>query len=209
MNDFRQHARTGWIETICGPVSSGKSTELLRRVRRALIARRSVRIFKPGIDDRYGGIGRVSTHDGIQVEAEPVRDAQEILSRLNETPDVVAIDEVQFFSDTLLDVVDTLASRGVQVLCCGLDLDFRGLPFGPVPSLLARSERVDKLAAVCTRCGESATRTQRLVGGEPALQDGPLVLVGGLVPEGNDFSYEARCRACHVLPASDPRQLEL
>lgn len=184
----------GWIELVCGSMFSGKTEELLRRVRRAEIARKKVQLFKPTIDNRYGLV-RVASHDGVAREdAVVVCDAEDILRRLEVDTEVVAVDEVQFFDDSIADVCDHLADRGLRVIAAGLDQDFRGEPFGPMPLLLARAERVDKLHAICVACGASASRTQRLIDGRPARYDDPVILVGG------SESYEARCRNCHEVP---------
>jgi thymidine kinase len=184
----------GWIELVCGSMFSGKTEELLRRVRRAEIARKKVQLFKPTIDNRYGLV-RVASHDGVAREdAVVVCDAEDILRRLDVDTEVVAVDEVQFFDDSIADVCDHLADRGLRVIAAGLDQDFRGEPFGPMPLLLARAERVDKLHAICVACGASASRTQRLIDGRPARYDDPVILVGG------SESYEARCRNCHEVP---------
>jgi thymidine kinase len=184
----------GWIELVCGSMFSGKTEELLRRIRRAEIARKKVQLFKPTIDNRYGLV-RVASHDGIAREdAVVVCNAEDILRRLEVDTEVVAIDEVQFFDETIADVCDHLADRGLRVIVAGLDQDFRGEPFGPMPLLLARAERVDKLHAICVACGASASRTQRLIDGRPARYDDPVILVGG------SESYEARCRNCHEVP---------
>jgi thymidine kinase len=184
----------GWIELVCGSMFSGKTEELLRRIRRAEIARKKVQLFKPTIDNRYGLV-RVASHDGIAREdAVVVCNAEDILRRLDVDTEVVAVDEVQFFDATIADVCDHLADRGLRVIVAGLDQDFRGEPFGPMPLLLARAERVDKLHAICVACGASASRTQRLIDGRPARYDDPVILVGG------SESYEARCRNCHEVP---------
>lgn len=188
------HPETGWIELICGSMFSGKTEELLRRVRRAEIARQKVQLFKPAIDDRYGA-ARIASHNGLARDnAVVVRNAQEILQLVDPDTNVVAIDEVQFFDWTIADVCNELADRGVRVICAGLDTDFRGEPFGPVPILLAQAEHVDKLHAICVRCGAEASRTQRLIDGRPARYDDPIILVGA------DEVYEARCRRCHEVP---------
>lgn len=184
----------GWIELICGSMFSGKTEELLRRIRRAEIARRKVQIFKPLIDDRYG-LKRVASHSGIAREdALVIRNAAEILQNVSDSAEVIAIDEIQFFDWTVADVASTLASEGRRVIGAGLDQDFRGEPFGPMPLLLALAERVDKLHAICVVCGAEASRTQRLINGRPARYDDPVILVGG------SESYEARCRNCHEVP---------
>lgn len=187
-------SRAGWIELICGSMFSGKTEELLRRVRRAEIARQKVQLFKPSLDDRYG-ITRIASHNGMAREnVLVVQDAREILDYLQPDTTVVAIDEVQFFDWTIADVCNELADRGLRVICAGLDLDFRGEPFGPVPLLMAQAEHVDKLHAICVRCGAEASRTQRLIDGQPARYDDPVILVGA------SEMYEARCRHCHEVP---------
>lgn len=184
----------GCVELICGSMFSGKTEELLRRIRRAEIARKKVQIFKPAIDNRYG-IVRVASHNGVAREdAIVVSCAQEILDRLAPDTEVVAVDEVQFFDDAISHVCDLLAGRGLRVLAAGLDQDFRGEPFGPIATLMSLAEYVDKLQAICVVCGAPASRTQRLIDGKPARYDDPVILVGG------SESYEARCRACHEVP---------
>ena len=188
------HAR-GSVELVCGSMFSGKTEELIRRLRRAVIARQNVQVFKPLIDTRYHE-ERVTSHNGINFEARPVASSAEILDRIKPDTNVIAIDEVQFFDPDVVDVCDELANHGKRVICAGLDTDFRGVPFGPMPDLMARAESVDKLHAICVVCGEDASRTQRLIDGRPAAYDDPVVLVGA------DEVYEARCRYCHeVLPA--------
>jgi thymidine kinase len=185
----------GSIELICGSMFSGKTEELIRRMRRAVIAKQRVQVFKPAIDTRYD-IERVTSHNGLNFEAQPVAAAREILSTVEPDTTVVAIDEIQFFEPDIVEVCEELAEKGKRVICAGLDLDFRGVPFGPMPDLLARSEEVLKLHAICVICGEDASRTQRLIEGHPAAFDDPVVLVGAAEV------YEARCRQCHaVLPS--------
>lgn len=189
-----KHTR-GRIELICGSMFSGKTEELIRRLRRAVIARQKVQVFKPAIDTRYHE-ERVTSHNGLDFEAMPVDRADDILTAVAPETTVVAIDEVQFFDPDVVRVCEALAEQGRRVICAGLDMDFRGVPFGPMPDLLARAEMIDKLHAICVVCGEEASRTQRLINGEPAAFDDPVVLVGAAEV------YEARCRLCHaVLPA--------
>jgi thymidine kinase len=184
----------GWLELVCGSMFSGKTEELLRRIRRAEIARKKVQLFKPAIDNRYG-LERVASHNGVAREgALIVRSANEILTLVEADTQVVAIDEVQFFDWAVAEVASELADRGLRVLAAGLDQDFRGEPFGPMPLLMALAEQVDKLHAICVVCGASASRTQRLIDGRPARYDDPIILVGG------SESYEARCRCCHEIP---------
>src|SRR5918996_5707719 len=152
----------GWIEVVSGVMFSGKSEELLRRVRRAVLARKRVQVFKSHLDERYGGLASVSTHDGGRLESEPVSSSTEIMERVRPDTTVVAIDEAQFLDDGIVDVANALADSGVRVIIAGTDMDFRGAPFGPMGALLAVAEKVDKLQAICVRCGALATRNQRL-----------------------------------------------
>jgi thymidine kinase len=195
--------REGWIEVITGVMFSGKSEELLRRIRRALIARKKVQVFKSQLDDRYAGIHAVHSHDGRTVEARPVSESRQIAELVEPDTEVVAIDEVQFMDDGVLAVVNDLADRGIRVIVSGTDMDFLGLPFGPVGALLAVAEKIDKLHAICVVCGELATRNQRLIDGRPAPAEGPTIQVGG------SESYEARCRRHHVVPSSADEQMPL
>lgn len=183
----------GWIEVICGSMFSGKTEELIRRVRRARIARQKVQVFKPAIDNRYHAV-QVASHNGLQWEAVPISSAREILERLDPDTSVVAVDEAQFFDWELSSVCNELARRGLRVILAGLDMDFRGEPFGPMPLLMAEAEEITKLQAICVVCGAPASRTQRLIDGKPAAYDDPVILVGG------SESYEARCRHCHEVP---------
>jgi thymidine kinase len=193
----------GWIEVICGVMFSGKSEELIRRVRRAIIAKRSVQVFKSHLDERYAGIYRISSHDGRSVEAVPVDSAAQIAQRIEANTHVVAIDEAQFLDNSIVPLATTLAERGVRVIVAGTDTDFRGEPFGPMPQLLAVAEVVDKLHAICVVCGNPASRNQRLIEGRPARYDSPIIMVGG------EESYEARCRGCHRVPRKDEDQTRL
>ena len=181
------------LEVVVGSMFSGKSEELIRRVKRAVIARRAVQVFKPIIDDRFGTLV-VRSHDGDSFIAQPVHSSDEIPALLATDTTVVGIDEVQFFDPGIVGVVRSLVAGGRRVICAGLDLDFRGEPFGPVPTPLALAERVDKLEAICVVCGEAATRTQRIVNGIPAFYDEPIIVVGA------KEAYEARCRSCHEVP---------
>ncbi len=185
----------GWIEIVCGSMFSGKTEELIRRVRRAKIARQKVQVFKPAIDDRYG-LQEVTSHNGVRVEAIPVGTVQSLASLIESDTAVVAFDEVQFYDGDVVGLCEELADRGVRVIVSGLDMDFRGEPFGPLPALMARAERVDKLQAICVVCGQPASRTQRLLDGEPAAFDDPVILVGA------SEVYEARCRACHAVSSA-------
>ena len=166
-------AQEGWVEVVSGVMFSGKSEELLRRVRRALIARKRVQVFKSHLDDRYGGVFRISSHDGSELEAHPVSNSVQIAELARSDAQVIAIDEAQFLDEGVVEVVNDLADRGVRVIVAGTDMDFRGEPFGPIPRLLAVAERIDKLHAICVVCGDLATRNQRLIDGSPAPAEGP------------------------------------
>jgi thymidine kinase len=192
----------GWIEVVAGVMFSGKSEELMRRVRRAIIARKRVQVFKSHLDSRYAGLFSVSSHDGRSVEAAPVDSSAQIAQRIDPTAQVIAVDEAQFLDNGIIDVVTSLAARGRRVILAGLDTDFRGEPFGPMPQLMAIAESVDKLSAICVLCGAPATRTQRLIDGEPAAWNSPTIMVGGRE------AYEARCRACHVVRPANEGQRE-
>lgn len=190
---FRHKDSGGWIEIICGSMFSGKTEELIRRVRRAQIARQQVQVFKPIVDDRYHEMA-VASHNGLLMDAIPLAAARDIHDHLRDETSVVAVDEVQFFDWEVAEVLNGLADKGYRVIVAGLDQDFRGEPFGPMPLLMAQAEEVTKLNAICVMCGDPASRTQRLIDGRPALWDDPVVLVGG------QESYEARCRRCHDVP---------
>ena len=174
--------------------------ELIRRLRRATIARQKVQVFKPAIDFRYA-VRKVTSHAGNDFEALPIEQAGELLNHLGADTTVVAIDEAQFFDQQIIDIVQKLADSGVRVIVAGLDTDFRGEPFGPMPLLMAQAEHVDKLNAICVVCGEPASRTQRLINGAPAKYDDPVILVGA------SEVYEARCRHCHQVPGRPHAQL--
>jgi thymidine kinase len=192
--------RAGWIEVICGVMFSGKSEELIRRVRRAIIAKKKIQVFKSHLDERYAGIYQVSSHDGRTVNAEPVDTTEQIARLLLADTQVVAIDEAQFLDAGIVDLVTSLANRGLRVIVAGTDTDFRGEPFGSMPQLLTVAEVVDKLHAICVVCGNPASRNQRLIAGKPARYDSPTIMVGSME------SYEARCRACHSVPHRDEDQ---
>lgn len=178
------HMMSGIVEVVCGPMFSGKTEELIRRVRRAQIARQKVQIFKPGIDDRYHESNVVS-HSSLSVEAEAVESSLEILSKVFDSTRVVAIDEVQFFDQDIILVIKKLARRGIRVICAGLDQDYTGSPFGPMAELLCRADSVDKIQAVCTVCGAPASKTYRK---NPEECDDQVLV-------GETNLYEARCRA--------------
>ncbi|HEX6271317.1 MAG TPA: thymidine kinase [Anaerolineales bacterium] len=183
----------GSIEVICGSMFSGKTDELIRRLVRATIAKQKVQVFKPAIDVRYAA-EKVTSHAGSNYDAIPVQKAGEIREKVEPDTTVVGIDEAQFFDPEVIQVADELATRGIRVLVAGLDTDFRGEPFGPIPVLMSMAEHVDKLHAICMVCGDEASRTQRLVNGRPARFDDPVVIVGA------SEMYEARCREHHEVP---------
>jgi len=183
----------GLIEVVCGSMFSGKTEELIRRVRRAQIARQRVQVFKHALDDRYA-VQAITSHNGARIEAVAVTGSGEIMAGIKPDTDVVAVDEVQFLDAGICQVAQALAQRGVRVILAGLDTDFRGDPFGPMPHLLAAAENVTKLAAICMVCGAPATRTQRLVEGRPAQYTDPVIFIGARE------AYEARCRRCHEVP---------
>lgn len=189
----QMRAQSGTIEVICGSMFSGKTDELIRRLRRASIARQKVQVFKPAVDTRYAPL-QVTSHAGTSYEAVPIASATLIPEMIQPDTTVVAIDEAQFFDSNIISVVQNLANQGLRVLVAGLDTDFRGEPFGPMPALMAQAELVDKLQAICMVCAGPATRTQRLVNGKPAHYDDPIVIVGA------SEMYEARCREHHEVP---------
>src|SRR5215210_8017671 len=174
---------TGWIEVICGPMFSGKSEELMRRLRRAMIARKRVQVFKPVIDDRYSH-DEIVSHGDVRMQSEVVSGAAEIVKTLDWRTQVVGVDEANFMGPELIDVAEQLADSGKQVILAGLDTDFMGRPFSPIPELLAHAESITKTLAICMRCGNPAKHTQRLVESED------LIVVGAA------GMYEARCRRC-------------
>ncbi|KYH13007.1 thymidine kinase [Staphylococcus kloosii] len=193
---------SGWIECITGSMFSGKSEELIRRLRRGLYAKQKVVVFKPAIDDRYHK-DKIVSHNGNAIEAFNISTASEILRHDLTDVGIIGIDEVQFFEDEVVKIAEHLASQGHRVITAGLDMDFRGRPFRPIPELLSVSEIVTKLQAVCAVCGASSSRTQRLIDGNPAKIDDPIILVGA------NESYEPRCRAHHVVAPSDNDKEEL
>jgi len=174
---------TGWIEVICGPMFSGKSEELIRRLRRARIARRRIQVFKPAIDLRYSP-DEIVSHTDTRLKAEVVNSGAEILSRLDWRTQVVGVDEANFMGPDMVDIAQQLADSGKQVVVAGLDTDYLGRPFAPIPDLLAQAESITKMLAICMRCGNPAKHTQRLVESED------LIMVGA------SGLYEARCRRC-------------
>lgn len=182
----------GWIEVICGSMFSGKTEELIRRVKRAQIAKQKVQVFKHTLDNRYAE-QKVTSHGGADFDAQPVASAKEILDNLQPDTTVVVIDEGNFFEEALSEVCRTLADDGKRVIVAGLDLDFRGEPFGPMPRIMAQAEMVNKLQAICMVCGAPASRSQRLINGSPASYNDPIILVGATE------AYEARCRQHHQV----------
>jgi thymidine kinase len=191
------HAITnsGWVEIITGSMFSGKTEELLRRLRRAEIAGQSVAAFTPAIDDRYGE-ATLGSHAGRTWEATVIDTTAEGVSKIPSYlngEDVVAVDEANFFPGELVEVCQELADDDRRVVVSGTDQTYRGEPFEPIPQLMAVAEYVEKFQAICTQCGEPATRNQRLIEGEPAHYDDPTIMVGA------EESYEARCRNCHVV----------
>ncbi|WP_413064763.1 thymidine kinase [Siminovitchia sp. 179-K 8D1 HS] len=183
----------GSIEVISGCMFSGKTEELIRRIRKVQYAKKSVMLFKPKIDNRFSS-DEIVSHNGLSIQAQVIESSSEILHRVHAGIDVIAIDEVQFLDEHVIQTVNRLADAGHRVVAAGLDQDFRGDPFGPVPKLMALADRVTKLHAVCVVCGEPATRTQRLINGKAAFYDDPVILVGAA------DSYEARCRHHHEVP---------
>jgi len=177
---------TGWIEVICGPMFSGKTEELIRRLRRAVIARQLVQVFKPAIDCRYHAT-RIMSHSAHSLEAVAVHDVAALTAAIAPDTRVVGIDEAQFFGPALVEVVQSLADRGLRVVIAGLDQDYRGHPFDPMPDLMAVAEQVTKALAVCACCGSLASRSYRLQGGTDTVQVGAA------------DAYEARCRRCFLL----------
>ncbi len=189
---MRQHR--GRLEVICGSMFSGKTEELIRRVRRAQYANQKTQVFKSSLDNRYG-IATINSHSKQAIEAIAIGKPGDILIHLEPDTLVVAIDEAQFFDESIVEVCHKLAAeKDLRVIVAGLDLDFRGEPFGSIPTLLAQAEQVDKLHAICVGCGDEASHSQRLIDGKPAPYDAPIILVGAAE------SYEARCRHCHEVP---------
>jgi thymidine kinase len=186
---------SGRIEVICGSMFCGKTEELIRRVRRAIIAQQTVQVFNSEIDTRYG-MERITSHNGANIAAQSVKDSSEILNLIQPQTTVVAIDEVQWFDSGIVGVAESLANQNLRVILAGLDLDFRAEPFGSMPHLMSIAEEVTKLRAICVICGENACRSQRLVNGQPAHYNDPVIMVGA------QESYEARCRQHHTVPGA-------
>lgn len=192
MESFWNH---GLIEVICGSMFSGKSEELIRRLKRASIARQKVQVFKHCLDKRFH-TEEISSHSGFTYVAIPVQCAHQIETKLAPGTQVIGIDEAQFFGDDLPAVCEKLAGAGRRVIIAGLDMDFLGRPFGPMPILMSLAEKVDKLHAICLQCGKPASKSQRLINGKPAPADSPQIVIGA------KETYEARCRHCHSVPAN-------
>ena len=188
-----ENRKFGWIECICGSMFSGKSEELLRRIKRGVIAKQKVLLFKPSIDNRYEE-NRVSTHNGNSYDSISIEKSSDILNFVKDTKyDIIGIDEIQFFDNDIVKIINKLADDGIRVIVAGLDMDFKAEPFHPMPEIMAISEMVTKLHAVCNKCGKEASRSQRLINGKPAKYDDPVVVIGA------SESYEARCRHCHEI----------
>lgn len=188
-----ENRKFGWIECICGSMFSGKSEELLRRIKRGVIAKQKVLLFKPTIDNRYDE-NRVSTHNGNTYESISIEKSADILNYVKDKKyDIIGIDEIQFFDNEIVKIINNLADNGIRVIVAGLDMDFKAEPFHPMPEIMAISEMVTKLHAVCNKCGNEASRSQRLIDGKPAKYNDPIVVIGA------SESYEARCRHCHEI----------
>lgn len=184
--------KTGWIEVICGPMFAGKSEEIIRRCKRMNYAKKKYIVFKPLIDNRYAD-DKVVSHDQRWVNSINISNSSEVMQYISEEISAVVFDEVQFLDEGIVDICEQLSDSGLRVICAGLDMDFRGIPFPIMANLLARAEKVDKLTAICVICGQPATRTQRIVNGQPASVNDDVILVAG------KESYEARCRHCHEV----------
>ncbi|WP_313893348.1 thymidine kinase [Psychrobacillus sp.] len=185
-------SQMGWVEVICGSMFSGKSEELIRRIRRVQFAKQKIVVFKPMIDNRYSEEAVVS-HDGTSTIAIPIQHSEEMWQHISDEVDVIAVDEAQFFDEGIIEVVSQFANHGYRVIVAGLDQDFRGKPFGPMAAILCMAEQVTKLHAVCAVCGSEASRTQRLINGQPAGAEDPIILVGAAE------AYEPRCRHHHEV----------
>ena len=184
--------REGWIEVICGCMFAGKTEELIRRINVLSYAKKNIQVFKPVIDNRYSK-SEIVSHSGAHIPSHAIESSKDLLKYIQDDVEVIAIDEVQFFDEGIVDICEYLADKGVRVMVAGLDKDFRGEPFGVMPELLTRAEFVTKLTAICAKCGAPATRTQRLVNGQPADFHSDIVLVG------SKDHYEPRCRHCHEI----------
>lgn len=185
--------KNGSIEVICGPMFAGKSEEIIRRIRRIEYAHKKVVCFKPAIDNRYS-MDEICSHNQNKKKSVVITKAHEIYSYIDKDVYAVVIDEVQFLDQEIVEICENLANKGIRVIVGGLDMDFRGEPFSIMPELLSRAEFVTKLTAICVKCGEPATRTQRIVNGVPSFYEDPIVIVGAAE------NYEPRCRFCHEVP---------
>lgn len=192
----------GYLEIITGCMFAGKTEELIRRINTLQFANKKVAVFKPAMDNRYGE-GSIVSHAGSRIKSHEINKPEEIYDYISECTEVVAIDEVQFFDESIVGICEDLALKGIRVMVAGLDMNFKGEPFGVIPILLTHAEFVTKLTAVCTVCGSPATRSQRLVNGAPAAYDDPIVLIGA------SESYEARCRHHHEVKNKPTIQKEL
>ena len=188
-----QQYKEGWLEVISGCMFAGKTEELIRRIKVLEYAKKKIAVFKPKIDNRYSEDSVVS-HAGSSVKSFNIKNAREIFDYIDDSYDVIAIDEVQFFDEEIVEICDHLSDQGKRVMVAGLDMDFRGEPFSVMPQLFTHAEFVTKLTAVCMKCGAPATRSQRLIDGHPARYDDPVIQVGA------SEQYEARCRHCHEVP---------
>ena len=188
-----QQYKEGWLEVISGCMFAGKTEELIRRIKVLEYAKKKIAVFKPKIDNRYSEDSVVS-HAGSSVKSFNIKNAREIFDYIDDSYDVIAIDEVQFFDEEIVEICDHFADQGKRVMVAGLDMDFRGEPFSVMPQLFTHAEFVTKLTAVCMKCGAPATRSQRLIDGHPARYDDPIIQVGACE------QYEARCRHCHEVP---------
>ncbi len=191
---MEQVSKTGWIEVICGPMFAGKSEELIRRIKRLEYAKKDTLVFKPKIDNRYSE-DEIVSHSKRHTKSINIEHSSDVYKHLAKTKhvDAIVIDEVQFLDDGIVDVCDDLANKGIRIIVGGLDTDFKGDPFKNVANLLAKAEYITKLTAICVKCGAPATKTQRIVNGEPAKKDDPIIIVGA------SECYEPRCRHCHEL----------
>lgn len=187
-----QQYNEGWIEVICGCMFAGKTEEFIRRIHVLRFAKKNIAVFKPKLDDRYSS-DQVVSHSGSHVACHVIQNTEDMMSYLNDTYDVIAIDEVQFFDETMIPALNQLADKGKRVIISGLDMDFRGESFGIMAKLITQAEFVTKLTAVCMICGAPATRSQRLLNGEPAQFNDPIINIGA------SERYEARCRHCHTI----------
>jgi len=182
------------FELILGPMSCGKTEELLRRIRRCIIAKKKVKVISPEIDSRING-DYIESRNGLWLDAIKVKHSIQILSLVKPEDEIIAIDELQFFDENIIKVITQLMNEGKKIIGTGLELDFKAEPFGSMPQLMCIATKLDKLHAVCMKCGcENATRTQRLIDGKPADKNSPLIMIGG------DETYEARCVKCYELP---------